>query len=76
MGDLLQQSQAEATILSYKLDKIRNYIESRINNVDTITRNELSAIMNMISKYEIVESNWVLKKPLVELNDLEKENLE
>lgn len=69
--NILQQCQAESVILSYKLDKIRNYIESRIKIVDPIAKNELSVILNMISEFETVPAGWSLETPLVPLNEEE-----
>ena len=65
--NVLQQNQAESIILSYKLDKIRNYIESRIKIVDPIVKNELLVITKMIAEYECVPAGWTLETPLVPL---------
>lgn len=66
MGDSLIQITGEKKILEYKLDKIRNFIESRINIVDSVTKNELNVILNMIKQYEHVDSTFELSKPLIE----------
>ena len=60
------QSEAEKKVLEYKLDKIRNFIESRLNIVDSITKNELNIILDMIKQYEQVPNNFKLEKPIVD----------
>lgn len=60
------QSEAENKVLEYKLDKIRNFIESRLNIVDSITKNELNIILDMIKQYEQVPNNFKLEKPIVD----------
>lgn len=62
---ILMQSMAETRILEFKLDKIRNHINSRLNIVDPICRNELSIIMSLIEKYEVVPADWKLETSLV-----------
>lgn len=76
MNDLLQYNQAEATILSYKLDKIRKHIEKRMETVDAITKNELQAILMIISQYEVVPAGWSLKDPLVIIPDEVKDDVQ
>lgn len=66
-GGYTEQLLAENKILSYKLDNIRRYIENRMPNADTITKNEFKIILKMISKYEYVGPDWALEKPLVEI---------
>ena len=65
MNDVLMQSQAETTVLEFKLDKIRTRLEERIKIADPITKAELQYILTMISKYEIVPAGWTLEKPFV-----------
>lgn len=65
MNDVLMQSQAETTVLEFKLDKIRTRLEERIKIADPITKAELQYILTMISEYEIVPAGWTLKKPFV-----------
>lgn len=65
MNDVLMQSQAETTVLEFKLDKIRTRLEERIKIADPITKAELQYILTMISEYEIVPAGWTLEKPFV-----------
>ena len=76
MNDLLQCNQAEAKILSYKLDKIKKHIEKRMETVDAIAKNELQAILMIISQYEIVPADWSLKDPLVIIPDEVKDDVQ
>lgn len=73
MSDLLNTSIAESKILSYKLDKIRNHINSRIPYVDPVVKTELNVILDIIKAYEFVPQNWELTKPLVEIKEKEEE---
>lgn len=66
MNNNFIQLNAEKIILEYKLDKIRKFIENRLTIVDSITKNELTVILNMIKQYEKVPQNFELTKPLVE----------
>ena len=50
MNDVLIQSQAETTVLEFKLDKIRTRLEERIKIADPITKAELQYILTMISE--------------------------
>lgn len=68
MSDMIQEYQAEALILAYKLNKIKQYINSRIKTVDPITRNEYNVILNIIKKYDYVNADWTLDEPLVEIS--------
>ena len=65
MNDILMQSQAETTVLEFKLDRIRTRLEERIKIADPITKAELQYVLDMISTYEIVPVGWVLKRPFV-----------
>lgn len=65
MNNILMQSQAETTVLEFKLDKIRTKLEERIKIADPITKVELQCILDMISTYEIVPAGWTLTKPFV-----------
>lgn len=65
MNNVLMQSQAETTVLEFKLNKIRTRLEERIKIVDPITKVELKCILDMISTYEIVPTGWNLEKPFV-----------
>ena len=65
MNDVLMQSQAETTVLEFKLDKIRTRLEERIKIADPITKAELQYILTMISEYETVPASWTLEKPFV-----------
>jgi len=65
MNDNLQYVIADNKILLYKLNKIRNHIESRSKIVDVVTKNELAVILDMISQFEVVPNDWTLDKPLV-----------
>ncbi len=67
MTDSLIQAVSETKILSYKLDKIRNYILNRLEVVDPIAKNELKVILNFISNYEHVPADWTLINPLVNM---------
>lgn len=62
-----EQLMAENKILSYKLATIRKYIENRMPNTDTITKNEFKVILKMISNYEHVTADWELDKALVDI---------
>lgn len=74
MTDNNIQLNAEAKVLYYKLDRIRNHIESRIDSgIDAITSAELVYILDMISAYETVPAEWELEKPLVPINNIPKE---
>lgn len=66
MNNNFIQLNAEKIILEYKLDKIRKFIENRLTIVDSITKNELTVILDMIKQYEKVPQNFELTKPLVE----------
>ena len=65
MNNVLMQSQAEKTVLEFKLDRIRTRLEERIKIADPITKVELQYILDMISVYETVPVNWYLEKPFV-----------
>ena len=65
MNNNLQYVIADNKILLYKLNKIRNHIESRSKIVDVVTKNELAVILDMISQFEVVPNDWTLDKPLV-----------
>lgn len=65
MNNILMQTQAETTVLEFKLDKIRTRLEERIKIADPITKAELQYVLDMISKYEIVPVGWNLEKPFV-----------
>ena len=65
MNNNLQYMIADNKILLYKLNKIRNHIESRSKIVDVVTKNELAVILDMISQFEVVPNDWTLDKPLV-----------
>lgn len=56
---------AEAVVLSYKLDRIRSHIERRLSVVDDITSSELKYVLKMISDFETVPAEWQLQKPFV-----------
>lgn len=71
MNDILMQSQAEATVLEFKLDRIRKRIEDRIGIVDPITKVELQVLLSMIAEYETIPAGWSLERPLVPANDEE-----
>lgn len=65
MNDVLMQSQAETTVLEFKLNRIRTRLEERIKIADPITKAELQYILTMISEYETVPAGWTLEKPFV-----------
>lgn len=65
MNNVLMQSQAEKTVLEFKLDRIRTRLEERVKIADPITKAELQYVLDMISVYEIVPVNWSLEKPFV-----------
>lgn len=65
MSNILMQSQAETTVLEFKLDKIRTRLEERIKIADPITKAELQYVLDMISTYEFVPAGWTLEKPFV-----------
>lgn len=73
MNDLLIQLQAENKILSHKLDSIRTFIERRMEDSDSIIKNELSVITEIIERYEVVTRDWELTKPLVDLDKIKEE---
>lgn len=72
------QTGAEKTVLEYKLNRIREYIDNRKNIVDPITKVEFEIILNMIATYEEVPNEWTLDVPLVNKlpENLEEENIE
>lgn len=72
------QTGAEKTVLEYKLNRIREYIDNRKNIVDPITKVEFEIILNMIAAYEEVPNKWTLDVPLVNKlpENLEEENVE
>lgn len=58
---------AEKKVLEFKLDTIRNYINSRLSTIsDPIVSNELKSILSLIGKYETVPPNWELSTPIVD----------
>ena len=65
MNDVLMQSQAETTVLEFKLNRIRTRLEERIKIADPITKAELQYILTMISEYETVPAGWTLEKPFI-----------
>lgn len=56
---------AEVTILTHKLDAIREHIERRLSVVEDETASELKYILGIISRYECVPASWSLTTPLV-----------
>ena len=74
VDSVVPESNAKTLVLLYKLDKIRNHIESRIEVVDPITKSELQFILNMIHKFEVVPENYKLTKPLVPESNIHMED--
>lgn len=66
------ENSAKTLVLLYKLDKIRNHIENRLEVVDPLTRSELEFILNMIHKFEEVPENFKTSKPLVPESNITK----
>ena len=62
---LAVQASSEVRVLTYKLDKIRNHIQNRLEVVDDITKCELEFILNMISEFEVVPASYDLLSPIV-----------
>lgn len=59
---------AELLCLQHKLSAIRKHIENRLEVVDPMVKAELSIILNIISRYEVVDKTWSLDRPLVSLD--------
>lgn len=73
MSDVLMQSQAETKVLEYKLNRIREKLESRVNIVDPVTKVELQVILAMIEEYEVVPAGWNLERPFVPVHEKDGE---
>ena len=61
----LESLTASLRVLEFKLARIRNHIENRLQVVDGSTAVELKRILQMISEFETVPAGWSLSKPLV-----------
>lgn len=70
----VQENNAKTLVLLYKLDKIRNHIENRMEVVDPMTRSELQFILNMIHKFEDVPEDYKIMKPLVPEGNIKMED--
>ena len=68
MSDVLMQSQAETKVLEYKLNRIREKLESRVNIVDPVTKVELQVILAMIEEYEIDAEKRAIYSDINEIN--------
>ena len=68
--------QAENKVLLYKLERILNHIDNRLQLVDPITKNELKSIRNIVTTYETVPSDWSMSSKFADEYQLgtEKEN--
>lgn len=72
MFESTNQLLAEIRVLEFKLDSIRTFINRRKEIVDPIVKSELENILELISKYETVPTDWNLNTPLVtNLKDME-----
>ena len=56
---------AENRVLLYKLDKLRNHINSRIPLVNPQTKGEMEFMLKMIERFEDVPVSWELTEPIV-----------
>lgn len=56
---------ANLRVLEFKLQRIKNHLESRLQVADGPTAVELKRILQMIGEFETVPAGWQLSKPLV-----------
>ena len=56
---------ANLRVLEFKLQRIKDHLEARLQVADGVTAVELKRILQMISEFEIVPAGWQLSKPLV-----------
>ena len=63
--DMLQSLMATKTVLEYKLQRIKDHINQRLQVAEGATAVELKMILKMIGEFEEVPAGWQLKAPLV-----------
>lgn len=69
----MQELYANVKVLEYKLNRLRDHIESRLSALEGgPTEVELRVLLNMIKEFEVVPAGWQLTKPLVDPVTCEK----